>query len=258
MSDTYNLSQLDDIDLAAAEYALGSLDAEQKAAFEALLAVSHDTQVKVAHWQEQVQQGLHTFNPSPAPKEVWPRIAKQLGHQPLWRHWCNNLMLWQSLSASALALSLVLILSPWHSAAIIAENPSTLVSVPNTSPDLNYVMYNINNDPAWIVNASTTQQQVSIDTIAPDTLDNGKVCELWLIVGSGEPISLGMLPKQGRIEVAFSTRITSLPNWQQLVQQGKIVISIEDTEGASSGYNMGPVLAEGNWVSAMAGPIIGI
>jgi len=37
MSDTYNLSQLEDIDLAAAEYALGSLDAVQKATFESLL-----------------------------------------------------------------------------------------------------------------------------------------------------------------------------------------------------------------------------
>jgi anti-sigma-K factor RskA len=258
MSDTYNLSQLEDIDLAAAEYALGSLDAEQKALFEALLAVSHDTQVKVAQWQEQVQRGLHTFKPVPAPKEVWPRIAEQLGHQSRWRHWSNNLQLWQGLSASALALSLVLILSPWHNTISIGDNTSNLVSVPNTSPDLNYVMYNTNNDPAWIVNASIAQQQVSIDTIAPDAQDNGKVCELWLIVDSGEPISLGMLPKQGRMQVAFSDRITSLPNWKQLVQQGKLVISVEGSEGASSGYDMGPVLSEGPWVSAMAGPTIGI
>ena len=83
MSDTYNLSQLDDIDLAAAEYALGSLDAQQKAEFEALLAVSHDTQVKVAQWQEHVQGGLHDFKPVAAPKELWPRISAQLGTNPL-------------------------------------------------------------------------------------------------------------------------------------------------------------------------------
>jgi anti-sigma-K factor RskA len=262
MSDTYNLSQLEDIDLAAGEYALGSLDAEQKAQFEALLAVSHDTQAKVATWQEQLQQGLHDFKPIPTPKELWPRIAEQLGHQSTWHHWFNNLKLWQGLSASALALSLVLtvtvIAPPWNSSTSLGENTSNIVSVPNTSPDLNYVMYNTNNDPAWIVNASMSQQQVSIDTIAPDPMEEGKVCELWLILDSGEPISLGMLPKQGRMQVAFNSRITSLPNWQQLVQQGKLVISVEGSEGASSGYNMGPVLAEGPWVSAMAGPTIGI
>jgi len=42
------------------------------------------------------------------------------------------------------------------------------------------------------------------------------------------------------------------------VQQGKLVISVEIPEGAESGYNMGPVLSEGPWVSAMAGPTINI
>jgi len=258
MSDTYNLSQLDDIDLAAAEYALGSLDAQQKAQFEALLAVSHDTQVKVAQWQEHVQAGLHDFKPVAAPKELWTRIAAQLGHQPPWRHWLNSLKLWQAVSASALALSLVMALSPWNSIISIDQQNVNLVALPSSSPDLNYVMYNTNNDPAWIINASIAQHQVSIDTIAPDSVGVGKVCELWLIVDSGEPISLGVLPKQGRMQVTLSERITSLQNWQQLMQEGTIVISIEGMEGASSGYNMGPVISEGSWVNAMAGPIISI
>ena len=53
------------------------------------------------------------------------------------------------------------------------------------------------------------------------------MCELWLIVYAGESVSLGMLPKQGRMQVAFNERITSLKNWQKLVQQGKLVISVE-------------------------------
>jgi len=258
MSDTYNLSQLDDIDLAAAEYALGSLHAQQKAEFEALLAVSHDTQVKVAQWQEHIQAGLHDFEPVAAPKELWPRIAAQLGHQSPWRGWLNSLKLWQGVSACALALSLVMALSPWDNIIAIDQQSVNLVALPSSSPDLNYVMYNTNNDPAWIVNASIAQHQVSIDTIAPDPMDDGKVCELWLIVDSGEPISLGVLPKQGRMQVTLSKRVTSLQNWQQLVQEGKIVISIEEVDGASSGYNMGPVISEGPWVNAMAGPVISI
>jgi len=258
MSDTYNLSQLEDIDLAAGEYALGSLDAEDKAQFEALLAVSHDTQVKVALWQEQLQQGLHNLKPVSAPKELWPRIAKQLDHQSPWIQRFNSLKLWQALSASAIALSLVLVISPWNGAINIHSNGPNLASALNTSPDLNYVMYNANNNPAWIVNASIAQQHVSIDTIAPNTMLAGKVCELWLTLGSGEPISLGILPKQGRMLVAFNERITSLKNWQQLVQQGTLAISVEESEGASSGYDMGPVLSEGPWVSAMAGPTISI
>jgi anti-sigma-K factor RskA len=258
MSDTYNLSQLDDIDLAAAEYALGSLDAQQKAEFEALLAVSHDTQVKVAQWQEHVQGGLHDFKPVAAPKELWPRIAAQLGHQSPWRYWLNSLKLWQAVSASALALSLVMALSPWNGIISIDPKNVNLVALPSLSPDLNYVMYNTDNNPAWIVNASIAQHQVSIDTIAPDPLGEGQVCELWLIVDSGEPVSLGVLPKQGRMQVTLNKRITSLPNWQQLMREGKLVISIEGVDGASSGYNMGPVIAKGPWVSAMAGPIISI
>ena len=108
MSDTYNLSQLKDIDLAAAEYALGSLNAEQKAQFEALLAVSHDTQVKVAQWQAHVQTGLNDFTPVSAPANLWPRIAAQLGHHSRWYYWLNNLKLWQG-------FGLVLGMSLWNS-----------------------------------------------------------------------------------------------------------------------------------------------
>ena len=43
-------------------------------------------------------------------------------------------------------------------------------------------------------------------------MEAGKVCEPWLIVDAGEPVSLGMLPKQGRMQVAFNERITSLKN----------------------------------------------
>ena len=258
MSDTYNLSQLDDIDLAAAEYALGSLDAQQKAAFEALLAVSHDTQVKVAQWQQHVQTGLHDFKPVAAPKTLWPRIADQLGHQPPWQHWLNSLKLWQAVSASALALSLVMALSPWTGIVSIDQPKVNLSALPYASPDLNYVMYNTDNDPAWIINASIAQQHVSVDTIAPDLLGASEVCELWLIVDSQEPISLGILPKKGRMQVTLNEQITSLPSWQKLMQEGKVVISIEGIEGANSGYDMGPVVSEGPWVRAAAGPIISI
>ena len=53
-------------------------------------------------------------------------------------------------------------------------------------------------------------------------------------------------------------RITSLKNGQQLMQEGTVIISIEGGDGASSGYNMGPMISEGPWVNAMTGPIISI
>ena len=257
MSETYDLSQLEEIDLAAAEYALGSLNEGEKARFEALLAFSHDTQTKVAHWQQQVQLGLHDFEPTSAPKQVWSRIATQLGHQSAWQYWLNNLKLWQGLSTSALVLALILVMSPWQNSP--EPSPNLVAATPAMqSPDLNYVMYNGQQDPAWIVNASLAQNQFSIDTIAPDPMEQGKVCELWLILGSGEPISLGLLPKQGRMQVDFDHRITGLKNWKKLLHEGQLVISLEGMAGASGGYDMGPVLDEGPWVSAMAGPVISL
>lgn len=257
MSETYDLSQLEDIDLAAAEYALGSLEEGEKARFEALLAVSHDTQIKVAHWQKQVQLGLHDFEPSPAPKHVWSRIATQLGHQTAWQYWLNNLKLWQGLSASAAVFALIVVVSPWQNSP--ESSPDLVAFAPAIqSPDLNYVMYNGQQDPAWIVNASLAQNQFSIDTIAPDPMEQGKVCELWLILDSLAPISLGILPKQGRMQVDFDSRITGLTNWQDLLHQGTLVISLEGMAGAYSGEDMGPVLDEGPWVAAMAGPVISL
>jgi anti-sigma-K factor RskA len=221
------------------------------------LAVSHDTQTKVAHWQQQVQLGLHDFEPSPAPKQVWSRIATQLGHQSAWQYWLNNLKLWQGISASAVSLALILAVSPWPNGTGISPNLVASTAAIQ-SPDLNYVIHNSQQNPAWIVNASLTQHQFSIDTIAPDPIEQGKVCELWLILDSGEPISLGLLPKQGRMQVDFDSRITSLNNWQRLLNEGQLVISLEGMAGASRGYDMGPVLDKGSWIAAMAGPVISL
>ncbi len=148
-------------------------------------------------------------------------------------------------------------MSPWHNSPEPSLN--LVVATPAIQlPVLNYVMYNGQQNPAWIINASLAQHQLSIDTIAPDPMEQGQVCELWLILDLGEPISLGILPKQGRMQVDFNSRITGLNNWQELLHQAKLVISLEGMAGAGGGYDMGPVIDKGPWVSAMAGPVISL
>ncbi|WP_461535971.1 anti-sigma factor [Spongorhabdus nitratireducens] len=225
MYDKIDLTQAEIRDQAAAEYVLGTLDGDDKLAFEALLSVSHDAQALVEEWRERLSVLQMEVADVVPPRRVWAGIKKQTKSSS---GFFESLMFWRGLAVSmvfVMAMGLVM----------------TLGRNETENMDYVYVAQNQAANPGWIVNASMDSGKVFMKAVQPDELPEGKVCELWLMVKDGEPVSLGILPKYGTKEFVLSASM------MKHFAATPLVITLEDPSGAPDGWNMGPVVEKGGW-----------
>lgn len=224
MSNQWDLSDPDDRHLAAGEYVLGVLDRDQKARFEALLAVSHDLRNDVEDWREH----LHLFNerldPKTPPKEVWQRITAATGASPL--RWWQRLGAWQFMAASVGVIAVALGLL-WQQAEL------------NQLPDGEavFVVQDESRTPGWIISA-TEEGELVVQAVQPTQVGNEQTGELWLIA-DGTPISLGLLPEQG------SRRLQPSAELRAQLFNADLAVSVEPQGGAPEGQPTGPIIDHG-------------
>ena len=79
MHESFDLSDPELREAAAGEYALGTLTRDERAAFESLLAVSHDLQRDVERWREHLNVFNEQLPPVTPPAHVWQGIAEATG-----------------------------------------------------------------------------------------------------------------------------------------------------------------------------------
>ncbi|KAA0019899.1 hypothetical protein F0A16_06180 [Salinicola corii] len=223
MHDTFRLTDPEEREMAAGEYVLGTLTGDQRAEFEALLAVSADLQHSVETWRERLQLFNQQLEPVAPPKGLWPDIATRLR---LKTGLSQRLGFWRAFSGLATAAALIL--------TVIALTPQEPAMMPG---EYVFVINYGNQEPGWIVNASNDGTMM-IQAIDPDPMPKGKACELW-IMDNGTPISLGMLPSKGQMK-------TQMPK-QLLTQLNNIrlTVSIEPSAGAPDGKPTGPIMDHG-------------
>ncbi|MDQ7731914.1 anti-sigma factor [Halomonas sp. SpR1] len=235
MSNQWDLSDPDDRHLAAGEYVLGVLDSDQKARFEALLAVSHDLRNDVEDWREY----LHLFNeqldPKTPPKEVWQRITQATGASPL--RWWQRLGAWQAMAAGfgviAVALGLL-----WQQAELTLSPQGEAV----------FVVQDESRTPGWIISA-TQEGELIVQAVQPTQVDSEQTGELWLIA-DGTPISLGLLPDQG------SHRLEPSAELRAQLFNADLAVSVEPLGGAPGGQPTGPIIDHGRLTPVAGSKII--
>ena len=225
----WNLSDPDDRSEAAAEYVLGLLSPTDRARFEALLAVSHEAQQDVRHWQENLNILNESLTPQQPSAKVWNEISRETKPASFW----SSLRFWQGASIS-MAFAVVLSVGVLFQSGIFDSG-----SVDGM--DYVYVVQGGGEQTEWIVNASLNQDKVYVKAVQPPERPDGKVCELWLMVAGREPVSLGILPKSGVNEVVIN------PDWREALKSSPLVITLENPSGAPNGYDMGPVMNKGQW-----------
>ncbi|MFB9868938.1 anti-sigma factor [Vreelandella sulfidaeris] len=234
MPDQWDLTSPEERHLAAGEYVLGALDSDQKARFEALLAVSHDLRNEVDSWREH----LHLFNeqldPKTPPKKIWKRIRQATGALPL--PWWQRLATWQTMTASfgviALAMGML-----WQQAEKTKLPQGEAV----------FVVQDEARTPGWIISA-TQQGELIVQAVQPSQVGRNQTGELWLIAG-GTPISLGLLPTQG------SQRLQPNSELRAQLFNADLAVSIEPQGGAPAGQPTGPIVDHGRF-TPMAGSSI--
>ncbi|EPJ43615.1 MAG: hypothetical protein OFPI_42300 [Osedax symbiont Rs2] len=220
----FDLSDIDQRNQAAAEYALGCLSQSEKARVEALMAVSHDLQQEVEQWREYLDVLNTSLAPVTPPASVWKAINKRTKVSS------GSVWTWQSLMGFSLALMLsVGLFMQWPQPANVVQN----AWVP--------LLVNDQREPGWIINTSMQKRQLVIESKYPVSMPDNTFYEVWLMEDGHEPMSLGFLPASGTKIIPFE------PSWAQRLLDCDIVVTMEGPKGAPDGYNMGPVSDKTKW-----------
>jgi anti-sigma-K factor RskA len=226
-------------DLRYAEYALGVLDADERAAVTQEVERSGEAAAAVAQWQQNlIPLAEEIIDAAPAPY-VWARIrgALQLNapaqvppRKGLW----NNLPLWHwiGIGASVVAVaSLMIVLTP--------QRPlPTPVAV-----SAGYMVSTIQQDngvTGWTATMDLQNAKMVIVPAAPTAFAQGRAPELWLIPAGQKPISVGMILPDKPTTLALDPVLLA-----QLGPTAALAVSVEPVGGSPTGQPTGPVIAKG-------------
>lgn len=216
-------------DALAAEYVLGTLDAQ--AAREVEHAMESDAGLRdlVAGWEARLAPLTVLALPEAPPPALWDRISKALDGprpaaaaparpSPFWRFW--------ALGASAVAAGL---------AAFLVLRP-----VPDQR--LMTVLLTQRDQPAWLVEADGGALRLA--SLNPQPVPSDRVMQLWALPqGATAPTSLGLIPaEQGRLTVTPSA---IRPEPGMLME-----ITLEPPGGSPTGRPTGPILFIGRLAAA--------
>ena len=229
------MSGTEDRDLLAAEYALGTLDADERLRAQDLLREDAAFRASVAAWERRLAPLADLVPPRAPPPEVWARIeastqVQQPGAQPrrvreLRREpWRRQVAAWRLATAGSLALAAGIAVFAFLRAPPISQSssgqPVAVLAPPGGAP---------------VFFAETAPGGVRLRPAGQVQVAPGKDLELWaLAAGSTRPQSLGVLPAAGKMVMAAN-----------LAPGTQLLVSLEPQGGSPTGQPTGPVVSAG-------------
>ena len=228
MTDTSNMTP-EDRDARIAEYVLGTLAGDARAAFEAELGRDETLRRAVATWSDRLQPLADSVAPVAPPLALRDRILARIGgaaeatERPFsivrWLAWTFG----ASAIGAAVAVALVFLLTPKT-----GELSGYAMLQEATASD-SVVVFQIDKD----------RQKMVILASAP-AAGAGKDYELWVLPPGKNPVSLGVVKAGERIERPLDQMRAVL-----LQPETTLAVSVEPTGGSASGAPTGPVLFTG-------------
>lgn len=207
----------------AADYAIGLMPAAARRRFDQLLLEDAALRAELAHWQDSLVSLTEALPEQPVPERVWEaitaRIEPQHLHVPEKRSFWN----WMRVTVALCSLVVVVFLSTLYNRDD-ARYSATLLSA--------------DAQPALKVEAHENYLNVEPLTLA--AVASEQSLELWAIPADGKPISLGVIPRDGKGKVEL--------NEAQQALIGKpiaLAVSLEPKGGSPTGQPTGPVLYQG-------------
>jgi anti-sigma-K factor RskA len=222
----------DDPDLAAAEYVLGTLPAAQVRAMEALALSDPAVAAQIEDWQIRLAPLAALAVPRRPPPELWRRLALATGIEdaqarrrtrrgPVRGLW-GNLGFWRlgtvGATAAAAAMAVLLLRPP------LPAQPDFLAALsPAGAPGATF-----------LVRIGPDGSAAIVATAAPDQAP-GRALQLWALPAGGTvPISLGVLPPDGRAQLRAPASAGT-----------QLLLSDEPAGGSPTGQPTGPVRYQG-------------
>ena len=211
----------------AADYAIGLMPSTARRRFENLLLDDPTLRKEVAQWQESLVGLTTSLAPQPVPERVWQNILARIEPQRL--HVPEKRPFWSWMRIAAVACTLLV--------AVIVG-----VIYNRDTPDFNATLVASNQQPALTVQAF--DRYLKVEPVTVGSVEAGRSLELWAIPADGIPVSLGVIPDngKGRVELNESQR-------KLLGTQTTMAITLEPKGGSPSGKPTGPVLYKGQLAS---------
>ncbi|WP_250503447.1 MULTISPECIES: anti-sigma factor [unclassified Caballeronia] len=235
-----NTPARDDDDLRCAEYALGVLDARERAALEA--DVSRDPALRhtLDDWQRRLAplaDDVRAIAPSP---RVWTRIRRDLGFiapQPKRERWRDSLNVWRWLTIGASVAALVLLGVTF---TLLRQAPQTPTTAAVSGEYMVASIARKDGVVHWTATVDVRRARMVVVPASHVTIPANRATELWLIPPNAKPIALGVFPPDRPATMTLPPEIVA-----QLSAQAVLAVSDEPPGGSPTGAPTGPVLATG-------------
>ena len=212
----------------AADYAVGLMPATARRRFDSLLLDDAALRVELGRWQDALASLSGGLPEHPVPDHVWAgiqaRIEPQVLHLPVKKPVWRNVRLLAAACAVGVAL-LVGVLYP--------RDPGVTY---------NATLLNASQQPALRVQA--VGDHLQIEALALAAVEPARDLELWAVPSGGKPISLGLVPANGKGRIQLSTAQQALLN-----KPLTLAVSLEPRGGSPTGQPTGPVLYQGQLAS---------
>ncbi|HEX4695038.1 anti-sigma factor [Sphingomonas sp.] len=218
-----------DPDMTAAEFALGLLDGDERAA--ALRRVLADPVFarEVEQWRERLDGLFDDYRPVAAPDAVAMRLAAMDASAP-----ARPRAAWPVLAlATALAATIALFFVTRPGPAPL---PIPQAGQPHTMMVASLMMTDKSASVPAVIDMTTGEMRIPHADMAP----TGKSAQLWMIGGDGIPKPMGILAPEG------TSRMTLASGERRQLHDGlTLAVSVEPIGGSPTGKPTGPVVASG-------------
>ncbi|HEY8229065.1 MAG TPA: anti-sigma factor [Rhodanobacteraceae bacterium] len=236
-------------DLRYAEYVLGVLDADARAAVEREIAADPHAAAEIARWQQYLFPLAEDIADAVPPDYLWARIQGEIGAvktpqrpAPTARSgWWNSLSLWRGFAFGAAAVALACII-----ALVVLPRASF---TPSAAPTVAYMAATITQNDGrvgWTAIMDLQRARMIVVPAQPQNLPANRVPELWLIPAGQKPIAVGMIAASGPITIPLDKTLLA-----RLGPSAALAVSVEPPGGSPTGQPTGPVIAKGS-ISAPA------
>jgi len=214
----------DNLDLLAAEYVIGTLTGRARRAFERRMQRDRFVQRQVQAWEERLLPlalFIAPVAPSPA---VWAAVASRVGVAP-------GRGRWRALAATLAAV------------AVLGFGWVIWQELRPVPPQAAAVLATEAGAELWRVEVSADAEYVRVETVGAVRHPDARSLELWALPADEAPVSLGLMPTQGRVRLVLDER-----QRDAIARAANVAVSDEPRGGSPTGAPTGPVL----YVAALA------
>lgn len=208
----------ENLDLLAAEFALGTLLGRARRSFERRIARDPFVARRVRAWEDRfavLALGLRPVAPSP---EVWAAIMRRTAGGTRSGGW----------RAIAAALAAV---------AVLGIGWALWQELRPREPQATAVVATEAGAPLWRLALAADGDHLDVEVVGDVRYPDDRSRELWALPGDSAPVSLGLMPPSGRTRLALDERQRAA-----LALAANVAVSDEPAGGSPTGAPTGAVL----------------